>query len=65
MKKRKGVAQMKLTAQQETDVARFLEELRGRVHSRACCVSPSFIIRHVFALQTIFKDTVDTGRCES
>ena len=29
-KKRKGVPQMKFTAQQETDVTRFLEDLRGR-----------------------------------
>ena len=51
---------MNLTAQQETDVARFLEDLRGR----ACQVSRSFIIHHVFGFQTIFTNTV-AGRCAS
>ena len=52
---------MKFTPQQENDVTRFLEDVRGRFHSRACKFLRSFIIHHVFfASQTILINTVVT-----
>ena len=53
---------MKFTPQQENDVTRFLEDVRGRFHSRACKFFTKFyfIIHHVFASQTILINTVVT-----